>query len=601
MQTADTDCGQAMCNVCTGTNPTFPCVGVIGAATQPQTGQATLPSPTDPIWTYGNKNIVPLIQAMDKIDDGCTSVKSSGLGLIDVSGTCITGSRGVNNANMTQKTQLQINGNTFQSLIDKNVTVDKFPLQALHKIWGDKDGKYNKGVNSKNVYITSNPENVTFKVGDTTYKQLQPVMVMEAHGDLYSGTVPGLERGGKKDANCFNTNTQGFTEGSGKICPSGSVVMPQCTNWTEMDSSIPGYNQRVGGVACTRGQYGPGVYNVLCYIPKTEDTTTDGRGYVFAIWGFGYSEQYKGAQKVNDTTVPCFNSCDGTTPVDATCPSSQGCYISGDSGPVTKTDYFSAHNAELDWEVVSNSPQLDWTTQTTWDTANCNSWLSDISNYDQNTGAYYSQVAVKNPNGNFISNEPESSTNKDYVWVTMDWYVDPNDYTKNYAAWYFNDPFDPSGTTAVGTFGDKLPTSPRGKPVFKTTRFVPTRSGRLNVGPWMGHWGYNGLNGGKPMFDTAKIRLAQLSITPYANLFDASGNYLLNDFAQSYDQPGANCDFKDIFQPLPPTPGPPAPTSSSKAFPVWAIVVIILGTVVLGLVAYAIADSVQRKKKAKLL
>ena len=97
--------------------------------------------------------------------------------------------------------------------------------------------------------------------------------------------------------------------------------------------------------------------------------------------------------------------------------------------------------------------------------------------------------------------------------------------------------------------------------------------------------------------------MAHLSIIPYANLWDSSGKYLLPEFPQNYDQPGANCDFKDIAQPLPPTPGPPAPApaSNTKGFPVWLIVVIVLGVIVLGLIIFAVVDSVKRKKKAKLL
>lgn len=597
---SDADCGQAMCNICTATNPTFPCVGVIGAAAQPQTGQATPPPPTDPIWTYGNKNIVPYLWSVTT-DPTKQCSNNSGLGLYDESGACIP-AYGFNNANLTQKTPLLVDINSLKNVI--NGSMSNFPLQALHKIWGDEDGEFNKGVNSKNVYINSNPENVIFRVGNTSYSQLQPVLVMEAHGDKYSGTVPGLKRGGKVDANCFKASTQSFYEGSGKVCNPGDSVMPQCTNWVEFDATIPDYNHRVGGVACTRGQYGPGVYNLLAYVPKTEDATTDGRGYVFAMWPFFYSEMYaNGIQKVDDTKAPCFEECDGGKAIEPTCPSNQP-IPPPPKQPIycnPNVDLFSVVGGEIDIEVPCNSPQLDWKTQMTWDTMNCNTWLNDISNYDQNTGAYYSQVAVKNPNGNFISNEPESSDQKDYHWYTLDWYVDPSgDLSKNYVAFYFDDPFDPSGTTPIGQ-SDKLPTAPSGKPVFKTNRFVPTRSGRLNFGPWFGWWGYNAKNNGTPQFDTAKVRMAHLSIIPYANLWDSSGKYLLPEFPQNYDQPGANCDFKDISQPLPPTPGPPAPASNTKSFPIWAIVVIILGTVVLGLVIYAIVDSVHRKKKAKLL
>ena len=275
------DCGQPMCNLCTPSGSSFPCVGVPGAADPLQTGSSTAPPSTDPIWTYGNKTYVPVLQKMDA-DATCST---GGLGLYAQSGSCIAGSQGVNNANQTQKAPLLVNSQTFSNFT--NATT--FPLQALH-----------------NVYVSEVQENVTFNVGNTSYKNTQPVMVMEAHGDKYSGTVPGLMRDQKANAMCYNSDTKSFSPGQGKTCSSG-IAMPQCTNWKEIDSSVTGYNTRVGGVACTRVQYGPGVYNLLCYVPKTEDTSNDGRGYVFAIWPFHYEEIYSGSQKVDDTKVPCYS------------------------------------------------------------------------------------------------------------------------------------------------------------------------------------------------------------------------------------------------------------------------------------------------------
>lgn len=604
MQTiSSSDCGYPMCDVCTATNPSFPCVGVLGSANTLQTGQATPPANTDTIWTYGNKTSVPYLWSLGTdTTKQCSS--ASGLGLYDITGTCIP-SFGINNANLTQKTPLLVNHDTFDNLINGKSSVSDFPLQGVHKVWGDGGGTYNKGVNSKNVYLNPNQETVSCKVGDSTFSMLQSVLVMEAHGDLYTGKVPGLEADGKKNASCFNSTNSSFYTGDVKTCAPGDNVMPQCKNWTELDPSVPSNNTRVGGVACTRGQYGPGVYNLLCYIPKTEDTSNDGRGYVFAIWPFHYEEIYTGQQKVDAIKAPCFEECDGMTPIEATCPASQGCKPNLSSNtlaagaPVTN-DYFSAMNHEIDIEIPTNSPQLDWKTQMTWDTMNCNTWLNDINNYDQNTGAYYSQVAVKNPNGNFISSEPEGSDKKDYHWYTLDWKVDPGgDLSKNYVAFYFDDPFDPAGNTHIGSFSDVLPTQPRGTPLFKTNRFIPTRSGRLNFGPWMAWWGYGAKSGLSPNFDTAKIRMAQLSITPYPDLWDNTGKYLLPDFPQNYDQPGAVCDFRDLVQPLTPPPAPPSTTVTSKGLPIWVIVLIIVGIIVLGLVIYAIVDGVKRKKKAK--
>ena len=623
------DCGTNMCPLCTST-PSFPCVGVPGAGNELQVGSPT-PANTDSIWKYGNSTYVPLLINDSTANSGsCVSAGGSGtgLGLYARTGECVDQSKGMN-LGLTQKNPLIIDSNNFQSLINADVTVDKFPLQGVHKVWGDGGGTYNKGVNSKNVYVSSNPENVNFTVGNTEYTKLQPVLVMEAHGDLYSGTVPGLyDKKPKLTPNCFsptNTDAQKIYpatfDGTNNTCNGTDTLLPTCPNWTEHDSTFPAYNKRVGGVACTRDIYGPGVYNLLCYIPKTEDVSSQGRGYVFAIWPFHYEEHYKGFQKVEDTTIPCFNECDGTIPVAPTCPASKGCCpvdtvfstttslcdYTPQTTPPTKsvkpslTDYFSAINHEIDIEIPCNSPQLDWATQMTWSTMNCNTWLSDINNYDENTGAYYTQVAVQHPDPNviFISTQAESSNQKDYHWYTMDWFVDPSDSTKNYVAFYFDDPFDPSGITTIGDNNIALPLTSSNKPLFKTQRFVPTRSGRLNFGPWMAWWGYGGKDNKTPNFDTAKVRLAQLSIIPYKDkLWTSDGKYLLTDFPQSYDQPGAICDFKDLVQPPAPSP---TTTSTTKGFPLWAIIIIILGIIVLGLIIYAIVDAVKRKKKAKLL
>ena len=58
----------------------------------------------------------------------------------------------------------------------------------------------NRGVNGKNVYISTEKQSIRFpdpstrgRSGSTT----QRVLMMEAHGDLYAGDVGGLKKGGK--------------------------------------------------------------------------------------------------------------------------------------------------------------------------------------------------------------------------------------------------------------------------------------------------------------------------------------------------------------------------------------------------------------------
>ena len=112
-----------------------------------------------------------------------------------------------------------------------------------------------RGVNSRNVYIAPE-ESVQYTLNKIPGTLKQKVMIMEAHGDLYTGIIPGIKKGGTKmEENPIDDLITG---------------MPQMGTTYQIADS-PDYNKRVGGVACTRDQYGPGVYNILAYVPKTGD------------------------------------------------------------------------------------------------------------------------------------------------------------------------------------------------------------------------------------------------------------------------------------------------------------------------------------------
>ena len=559
-----------MCDTCNGTN--FPCVGVAG------TSQAGL-APSQ----YGGEDTTQdLMKRLRDTDVAGSDIVCSGngnLGWYTRSGGCGKPISSINNSKKMRKTPLTVGSEkaaTSNGIIQGYKDWSTFALQSLHKVWGSgglkdpKDptqgGKFNNGVNNQNVYISETQETVVFPKGDGTKSVNQGVMVLEAHGDKYTGEVPGLT----------SKNTKSKTSG-----------IPTCPQVTE---NAP--KTRVGGVACTREQFGPGVYNVLCYVPKTEDTSNGGRGYVFAVWPFHYEEVYSGgahgeptndmtnsqargdlSKALDSTQFPCYNTCD-VADKPSTCPSSTGC---NSSNPSTReNDVYSDINHEIDIEIPCNSPQLNWKKDMTWDTMNCNTWVSDINNYDPKTGAYYTQVAVKAQKGTFISEQPESSSQKDYHWYTLDWHVDNNDYTKNYVAFYFDDPFDPT-KSAKYPDGDLLPSKPRNKPLYKTQRFIPTRAGRLNVGPWMGWWGYGGQSKGTPNFDTAKVRLAQLSIIPSGAGFD---------FPQNYDQHtphgDVECDFRDLYSVKgpghhnPPSPGPIPDSGKGDLLWLWILLGVLL-------------------------
>jgi len=571
MSKYDCDTTKKYCNVCDPTGiGDGPCTGVIGGAQlNGQAGQ------------YGALERIMLhLRATDSNNDSditCSSKDGTNLGWYKKSGACGKPITSTNNSKKMRTMPLTV-GNSNNSTKNKGVSEEirhvddwaTFPLQALHKVWGDGSGKekFNRGVNCRNVTISSPGENVYFTgfkkgVRVPVMNTTQNVVKMETHGDNYTGNVHGL------------------TSTKGTICP----VVSEHASGT-----------RVGGVACTREQFGGGVYNILCYVPKTSDNSSyktkngksynmNGRGYTFAAWTFHYEEIYNGPKgtppnnsnnsqargnltgAIAPVKFPCYNVCDGGKA------DNQQCATTCTGGDGDK-DLYSTINHEIDIEIPCNSPQFEWGTEMTWDTMNCNTWVNDIDNYDVDTGAYYTQVAVKNKKANFISRELESSTAKDYHWYTIDWYVDNDDPTgkHNYVKFYFDDPFDPDGKTKDPK-GNLLPKKPSGSKindgssyglVHSTQRFVPTRAGRFNVGPWMSWWGYNATHGGKPLFNTATVRMAQLSIIPYQK----SGF----NFPQNYDQitpdGDTECDFHDLYSikpPLPPgppgvTPGPPGVT-----------------------------------------
>lgn len=581
-----TDCGQNACPLCSDSwDGTQPCTGVIGAAQPEQTTDKTItPTSTtfngaDPIWKTGNANFTGKegsFQTKWKNNEPiCYDSTRNVLGRYNKTGECIPGSLkdGINHKVMQTKTLL-VDGDDFNAFEKKDAGT--FPLQALHKIWGSgpTNKPFNRGVNSRNVYISPS-ESVQCNISGKSTTIKQKVMVMEAHGDLYAGDVPGITKVPKVKG-AKNPN---------------NPLLPVCPKWEQLSPTDTDFNKRVGGVACTRDQYGPGVYNILAYVPKTTDTSTDGRGYVFAIWPYNYAEIYSKKDKdgkvsyppqyMVDENTPCSGMCDispynaplktGSTdkvsPWPPACPENLGDNCGG-------ADTFTVINHEIDIEIPCNSPQLDWKSDMTWDTMNCNTWLTDTGNYDETTGGYYTQVAAKKKGGGtFISKEPENSKDKDYHWYTLDWHVENDDATKNYVSFYFDDPFDPSGQTKFN--GVSLPKGPSGSGfVHKTARFVPMLAGRLNLGPWMAWWGYGGQTNGIPNFDTAKVRLAHLSIIPMTQQGGGIvGGY---SFPQSYDQPDVVCDFVDMYSKgKAPVPlGPPISKRSLLFWILWSLGVI---------------------------
>ena len=342
---------------------------------------------------------------------------------------------------------------------------------------------------------------------------------------------------------------------------------------------------RTGGCFVTNSMYGPSTVSVLANLPpvmlplasasnndplydaafpwidqttgkyvakNTPGANPGGRGYVFAIWTFGYTENYQ-TSSPNHTS---FNTAVRESPpndgLQQTTVTAEGYSSSLASSPGIPTlanvqttlqqydgvaqedsddDVFVSHNHEIDIELPCNSGQAsnnpDMLKVLGWNTANLNTWLTDIDNYDPGTEALYQQVQASLPTVDgkddgqkqyFFAVNP-SETEDTYHKYSFTWYVDPeydasdpkkNQVDNSYVAFYFDDAL-----------------------IYKTKRFVPRRSGRVVIGLWPAWWGTNHF----PMtFNSAYARIARIDIVPQ---MDIDGNVLVSrvtNSAQVYDQ-----------------------------------------------------------------
>ena len=669
-----------------------PCMGVVGAAQTTQrcpaafmgSGAQQERTAECDDWAYGASSVImDRLRSTNGLDfDQTCGTSPATLGALEKTGKCVPCSSVSGppcvSANKIGTNPLLVNDVALGAAATKPTTTlfwQDFPLQTLHKIWGDGEpaNSVNNGVHSRNVYVSPNQETVQCTPDVAAKLQwVQPsvvanVLVLEAHGNAYKGDksavkVPGIVRDPKDDL---------------KPSPASSSGAAMPVSQTYSDSAL--LSSKVGGIVTTRQAYGPGVYNVLAYVSPTSDADAGGRGYVFAVWPFHYAEvyydndaaqhdaaqhdaaQHDAAQNdqpsqargdlkgpASDPNFPCFAQCDGGTADSNKC-------VTTCSG--SETDLFDVINHEIDIEIPSNAPgaatandpttgkDLDWVSRRTWDTMNINTWINDIGNYDMATGAYYQNLGVKlNPSlslagrtGNRSSSSgpsgPESSfvsTDGFWHWYTIDWYVDNEDYTQNYVRVYFDDPFDPSGKAVYNN--QPLPRVAKGPPLARTKRCVPTRFGRLNIGPWFGHWGYNAKATNPANFDTAYVGVAHISISPYNTNTDPSSaptsGFL---FPQSYDQAYVDGDgntitlaqdFADFYShgatpvpplspifppafPTPPVPTPPVPTppvlppAASSGMSPLAITFIVLACLLVVAAAIALPILLVQANKAQ--
>jgi len=339
---------------------------------------------------------------------------------------------------------------------------------------------------------------------------------------------------------------------------------------------------RVGGVFATQDMYGPGTFSVLANLPPTAPApppgggispiaypqfpmvdpasgeypsaapgaVRGGRGYVFSIWTFAYTEAY---QSTGRGTGDAPMKDPYSTGISSTCAAGKGAAACGQSSygqtvetaggsgggpPLTNTPVtfpslpglvsgdpadgvFAAHNHEIDIEIPANSAAFQGPGMNQalgLDTANFNTWLSDTDQYSPGALAMYQQAQARAPPGQFfcaVGPEDDENTYHEYSFV---WYVDP--------AYNAAQP----GAAADGSYVAFLLD---GTEIFRTKRYVPRRSGRVLIGLWPGWWGSNYY----PLtFNQVYAKFARMEFVPQRGYDGSSLPALVTNAAQVYDQ-----------------------------------------------------------------
>lgn len=494
----------------------------------------------------------------------CVSSKFQSLTSVTNFGCCRPGTN--NDKRGACPNGLDIDGATLAS--------GKLPcsLVGMTKSWGVTQSWEHGGVVRENISIATD-QDVTY--GGATTKQ--NVIRLRITGDLVANDDPTLPSGvfnSKPPKPTLKCQEEYCWEGGGEV-PAGQTANPcwqqTCAKVQVLTLGNIGKSKKEGGAgfqnhknpkarvgACvaTANQFGPGRYSVLARVPKTEWAEADGRGYVFAIWTFAYTELYnidgfKGYGTGDAGYGNILGVYNNVGSVDV--PQNLAPSVSpppnrwGKIPPVLPhmvqgngTDgFFGVINHEIDIEIPANSPALagtwwDWQANLTWSTMNCNTWLSDINKYEGET-PYYTQAMASPPpdTKSFVSEDGE------FHLYEIDWHVDPENPAANSVTWYFD-----------------------GKEVYSTTRFVPFYAGRFVIGPWPGWWGSGGSS---PQFKVANVDIASIKIVPQASPTVALA------IAQMYDQTMGDgkeisCGFEGFVEcdgasagAVPPCPAPPAP------------------------------------------
>ena len=461
--------------------------------------------------------------------------------------------------------------------------------------------------------------------------RVQNVLRARITGDLYPSDTPaGVEIAPpdlKAKAQATKANAAAV-----KVCPENKIqqlcnVYQPTTNASE--GHYPHAGCRVGGVFTTSDNYGPGKYEVLAMVPKTEWAETGGRGYVFALWTFHYAEMYwdgRGYDKDgNKITTKICNGLVPLPPPDGVVPANQ--YVISD--PIMYNMWANNKSVQDSHPIIPgfSTPGITCFTSENMecpppniviaangcrDTAGipkaCSGGIAPCSPEASDNDPYTvmnHEIDIEIP-----SNSPQLSGDlwqDNLTWGTMNcntWLSDTGNYAYDTGAYYQQAMVRSNVTSNTDSFISKngeyhyygiewiAPTATDlgsvefffdRKSVFKTNRFVPSRAGRFNFGAWPGWWGSGSQS---PLYDHADLLFAELTITPTTTA------PTLN-FPQTYDQDGLRCDVADIPPlPTPPPPPPPTPPSPKPLVPAtktcgtwvqcyWWVILIIVCVVVI--------------------
>jgi hypothetical protein len=387
---------------------------------------------------------------------------------------------------------------------------------------------------------------------------------------------------------------------------------------------------RVGGCFATRDLYGPGKFSVLVHLPPTAPATSSdplcqpefpmvdpytgqyygvdasrapstavrgGRGYVFSMWTFGYTEAYGvveptssailnpagSAQIVSGDNVDIVNATPFNYPAQfgavTSINSKDGTWsLVPNAGPVEMTDgsslinepllrtplvsnimsgdpddgFYATHNHEIDIEIPSNTSQAQGPGMASvlgLNTANFNTWMTDTDEYSAGVRTLYQQVQATAPPGQFFASVGPDDDENTFHEFSFVWYVDPDEETMAITASSAQLAQLNSKSSSNPIAGDagcgSFPAQPQSKSyvafyrdgveISRTHRFVPRRSGRVIIGLWPAWWGSNY----QPLtYNHMYAKIARLDFVPQCDITNTPfpGGALVTNAAQMYDQ-----------------------------------------------------------------